>query len=64
MIRPGIDEIHQSNTAIELGKEHIGVLRLRILNPLKTWPYTAVLTATLLKHPTTISTHSHGDHSS
>ncbi|ERN17324.1 hypothetical protein AMTR_s00037p00097870 [Amborella trichopoda] len=44
MIRPDVDEIHESNTAIELGKEHSSVaLRLRVLNPLKTWPYIAIL---------------------
>ncbi|ERN11640.1 hypothetical protein AMTR_s00022p00204420 [Amborella trichopoda] len=38
MIRPDVDEIHESSMAIKLGKEHNGVgLRLRVLNPLKTW---------------------------
>lgn len=60
MFGAGVDEIHESGAAIELGKEDSGVgLGLGALDPLQTRPYTTILAAPLSKYPASIAAHPH-----
>lgn len=60
MVRTGVDEVHETGTAVELGKEDGGVgLGLGVLDPLKTRPDAAVLAAPLAEHPASVAAHPH-----
>lgn len=60
MFRTSVDEVHESGTAIELGKEDSSVgLGLRALDPLQTRPYTAILAAPLSQYSASIAAHPH-----
>lgn len=61
MLGSGIDEVYETCTAIEFGKEESSIgLEIRIFDPLKARFDDAVLAACLAKNPTTIAACSHG----
>lgn len=48
MVRTRFDEVKETGSTIELGKEECGIgLRVCGFDPLKTWSYGAILVATL-----------------
>ena len=60
MVGTGVDEVKKSGAAVELGKKDGGIgLRFRGLNPVKAWPYAAVLTASFSENSASIATHPH-----
>lgn len=60
VIGAGVDEVHESSTAVELGQEDGGIcLRLGAFDPLETWPYTAVFAAALAEDSASITAHTH-----
>ena len=61
MLRAGIEEVHKTGTAVELGEKDgcIG-LRFRSFDPIKAGSETAVIATTFPKNPTAIAAHPHG----
>jgi hypothetical protein len=60
VLGPGIDEIHEASTAVELGKEDGGVtLGLGALDPLQARSNAAALAASFPQHTASIATHPH-----
>lgn len=60
MLRSSTDEVEQASASIEFGKEEGGIgLGLRGVDPLKTWPYDAVVTATFAEYAAPIAAQFH-----
>ena len=57
----GGDEIEETCSSVELSEEEGGVfLRLWVLDPLQTWPDTAILAAPFSQNPAPIAARPHG----
>jgi len=60
VIGTGVDEVHESSTAIELGEKDSCVsLRFRRFDPSQTRPYTTILTTPFPKNSASITAHPH-----
>lgn len=60
MIRAGVEEVHETSTAVELSEEDGGVgLRFGGFDPLKTRSYATVFTAAFSKNSTSVAAHTH-----
>lgn len=60
MFGAGVDEVHESGAAVELGEENGGVcLGFRALNPLQARPDAAIFAAALSEYSASITAHPH-----